>query len=130
MNNMPETFSKPKIFSVTIVLMYIIALFWLLFAVSWLFHGTDYRYFYAITGFGYAVVLAGLTHYLNKKLAWAWWAAIVLAGMNIFLTITDQVGWFDLAYLVPAIALFIMLLLSKKYLSATQKGPPSGQPTV
>jgi lysylphosphatidylglycerol synthetase-like protein (DUF2156 family) len=96
--------------------MYLIALVWLLFAVYWTIQGSDYRYFYAITGFGYAVVLAILTYYLNKKLLWAWWAAIVLAGMNIILTITDQVGWFDLAYLIPSIALFIMLLMSKKYL--------------
>jgi lysylphosphatidylglycerol synthetase-like protein (DUF2156 family) len=116
---------KPKLFSATIVLMYVTALFWLLFAGYWLFRGSDYRYFFAITGFGYAIVLAGLTYYLSQKLRWAWWAAIVLAGLNIILTIADQVGWFDLAYLVPAIALLVMLLLSRKYVQPTAPVQPT-----
>jgi len=101
--------------------MYVIALLWILFAGWWLFQGSVYRYFYAVTGFSYAVALAGLAYCLNKKYRWAWWLATIFSGMNILLTMADQIGWFDLAYLVPAIALFIMLLLSKSILSPWNK---------
>ena len=94
--------------------MYLIAVFWLVLAVHWLFRGSDYRYFYAVSGLGYAVVLAMLAYYLNKKQRWAWWGATILSGINIILTITDQVGWFDIAYLVPSVALFYMLLAGRK----------------
>ncbi|PIY97155.1 MAG: hypothetical protein COY66_00925 [Candidatus Kerfeldbacteria bacterium CG_4_10_14_0_8_um_filter_42_10] len=94
--------------------MYLIAAFWLVFAASWLFRDSDYRYFYATNGLGYAVVLAMLGYYLNKKQRWAWWGAVILTGLSILLTIFDQIGWFDLAYLVPAVALFYMLLVVRK----------------
>ncbi|MFH1207416.1 MAG: hypothetical protein V1668_02305 [Patescibacteria group bacterium] len=100
-------------FRLTIILFYLTAVFWVIFAASWLFRDSDYRYFYAVTGLGYAVVLAILAFYLNKKKRAAWWLAVVFAVLNILLTIADQVGWFDLAYLVPAIALLIMLFLIK-----------------
>jgi len=96
--------------------MYVVALFWLLFAAAWLLRDSDYRYFYSMSGFSCAVILAGLTYNLNKRRHWAWWLATLFSVANIMLTVTDQVGWFDLAYLIPAIALFIMLLLSKKYI--------------
>lgn len=94
--------------------MYLISIFWIIFAVHWLFRDSDYRYFYAITGLGYAIVLAILAFYLNKKQRWAWWGAVILTGLSIILTITDQVGWFDLAYLVPAVVLFFLLLVRRK----------------
>jgi len=103
-----------------IILMYLIALFWVIFAMAWLFRDSDYRYFYTVIGFGYAVVLAILAYYLNKKQRWAWWGAVIFAGLGIILTITDQVGWFDLAYLVPAVVLFIMLLIVRPRLSASK----------
>ncbi|MDD5040109.1 MAG: hypothetical protein PHY34_03080 [Patescibacteria group bacterium] len=101
-------------FRATIILMYLTSVFWAVFAVTWLFGGKVYRIFYFVNGLGFAVVLFILTYYLNKKYRWAWWVAIIMAGINIVLTITDQVGWFDLAYLVPAIALFVMLIVIRK----------------
>ena len=100
--------------------MYLIALFWVVFAISWLFRDSDYRYFYAVAGTGYAVVIAILAYYLNKRQHWAWWAAVIFAGLGIILTITDQVGWFDLAYLIPAVVLFIMLLIVRPNLLASK----------
>lgn len=99
-----------------IILMYLISLFWLAFAATWLFRDSDYRYFYAINGLGYAVILAIFAFYLNKKQRWAWWGAVIFTGISIILTIFDQVGWFDLAYLVPAVVLLIMLLIMKRQL--------------
>ncbi|EKE15039.1 MAG: hypothetical protein ACD_12C00182G0001, partial [uncultured bacterium] len=58
----------------------------------------------------YAVVLAIFTFYLNKKQLWAWWGAVILTGLSILLTIFDQIGWFDLAYFVPAVVVFVLLL--------------------
>jgi len=103
--------------------MYLISIFWAIFAVAWLFRDSDYRYFYTVTGLGYAILIAVFAHFLNKRRQWAWWGALTLTGISIILTITDQVGWFDMVYLVPAVVLFIMLftarLLFKKQITAT-----------
>ena len=46
---------------------------------------------------------------------------IVLAG-NIFLTITDEFGWFDLIVLILYISLFILLLVSRAHYRAAVQG--------
>ena len=101
-----------------IILMYLITLFWVVFAIVWLFRDSDYRYFYAVTGFGYAVVMAILAYYLNKRQRWARWGALIMSAINIILTITDQVGWFDLAYLVPSVVLFVLLLTIRSHIQS------------
>ncbi|MFA6099068.1 MAG: hypothetical protein WCV50_06060 [Patescibacteria group bacterium] len=116
-NNQTINHPRKNFLRIAVISMYLIAAFWVLFAAHWFFRESDYRYFYAISGFSYAIVLAGLAFYLNKKQRWAWWGAIMFTGLNVILTLADQVGWFDLAYLIPSIAVFIIVLRSKKYLS-------------
>lgn len=117
--------SPERIFRATIVLMYGTAVFWVIFAMLWLFRNSDYRYFYFVSGVGYAIFIAILAYLLNKRRPWAWWLTFVFACLNILLTFADQVGWFDLAYLVPAISLLVMLGFAKRSLS-----PTSVQPSV
>lgn len=100
---------KPKLFRTTIILMYAIAVFWVLFGIAWLFRDSDYRYFYFINGLGAAILIALFAYFLNKGRKWAWWFTLIFAIVNILLTITDQVGWFDLVYLVPSVGLLVMV---------------------
>jgi hypothetical protein len=108
-----------------IILIYLVSLFWILFSIYWLFQGSNYRYFYAVTGFGFAVVLAIIAYHLNKKKRWAWWVALIMSIINIILTLTDQVGWFDLAYLVPSVVLLIMLLVVNSSLKSYSPSSPT-----
>lgn len=112
---------RERLFRTTITLLYTIAAFWALFALHWLFRGSDYRYFYAVSGVGYAVVLALLARYLNRKLVWAWWVTVIFLGANILLTIADQVGWFDIAYLIPSIAVFVLVFMIKSALGSSRE---------
>jgi len=108
-----------KILRATIVLMYGTAVFWVIFATLWLFRDSDYRFFYFVSGVGYAIFIAILAYLLNKRRLWAWWLAFIFACLNILLTFADQIGWFDLAYFVPAIGLLVMLGLSKRSIAHT-----------
>lgn len=105
---------EKTLFRVTIWYFYGIAIFWVVFSIYWLFRDSDYQYYFAVFGFGNAVVLAALGYYLNRRMKWARWGALVALGVNILLTITDQMGWFDFLYLFSAMALFIIVMNTKK----------------
>ena len=99
-----------KLFRATIWFLYAVALFWVAFGVMWLFRDSDYRYFYFIMAIGNAIVLALIAYFLNRKFPTARIVGLFVTGANIVLTVMDQVGWFDFAYLIPVVALFILLL--------------------
>lgn len=105
---------------IVIIFMYVVAIFWIVFGIGWLFRDSDYRYFYFAMAWGNAMVLAILAYFLSRRRVWAWWMSAIVMGANIILTITDQVGWFDLAYLIPALVLFILLLTLR---STVKKAP-------
>lgn len=113
-------------FRITVILMYLIALFWIGFSVIWFFRGSDYRYFYGITGILFAAGQAILAYLLNKKLRWVWWASVVLAGITILLTLADQVGWADLIFLTPAVVMFVMLIVVRQEFRM-RSGTPDGE---
>lgn len=93
-----------KFFKFTVGFLYAIAGFWLAFAVYWLFQGTDYRWFYVTAAVGNAIVLALLTYLMSRGRPWAYWFLVALMAFNVLVVIFDQIGWFDLIYLVPALA--------------------------
>lgn len=101
-------------FRITILLMYLIALFWVGFSVVWLFRDSDYRYFYGIAGFIFAIGQAVLAYLLSKKYKWVWWLCVVLAVITVIITLMDQVGWADLIFFVPAVGMLVMLIVVKK----------------
>ncbi|MDD5342551.1 MAG: hypothetical protein PHI73_04445 [Patescibacteria group bacterium] len=103
-----------KLFKSTIIFFYLIAAFWIAFGVMWLFQESDYRWFYFTGALSNAIMLAILTYLMSRGRKWAYWLLVILLALNIILTITDQIGWFDLAYLVPAVAAFILILKVKK----------------
>ncbi len=105
---------KILLFRATIWCFYGIAAFWIIFAILWLFRDSDYRYYYTVFALGNAAVLAILGYYMNKRLKWAYWGALSILGVNILLTITDQMGWIDFTYLFVAMVLFIMVMNTDK----------------
>ena len=64
-----------------------------------------------------AVIFLWLNRVIEKKKRWIFWFAIVFIGVNIFLTITDQFGWFDFFSLVVDCVLFVMIFGNSKKLS-------------
>jgi hypothetical protein len=72
----------------------------------------DEHHTVAIIGFCYAIILAILAYCLNRKQRWAWWGTIILTG----LTIIEPIGIFDINYFAPAITIFVLALLSIKFL--------------
>ena len=103
-----------KLLTITTQLFYAISVFWVIFAFIWLFRDSDYRYFYFVNGLVYAMILAFLGFNLAKKKLWAFWISIIILGLNILLTITDQMGWFDFIYLIPAVGLFVLVIMQRK----------------
>ncbi|MDD5566752.1 MAG: hypothetical protein PHH01_01010 [Patescibacteria group bacterium] len=109
-----------KLFKFTIFILYFIAVFWVAFGVMWLFQESDYRWFYFTGALSNAIMLAILTYLMSRGRKWAYWLLVILMALNVILTITDQIGWFDLAYLVPAVAAFILILKVKKEVSKAE----------
>ncbi len=105
---------EKKLLKITVYAFYTIAGFWTLFGFFWLFIDKDYKYFYFVNGLMFAMILVWLGFYLGKKKEWAFWLALLITFVNIILTITDQVGWFDIIYLIPAIGLFILVFMQRK----------------
>ncbi len=103
-----------KLFKTTIIFLYLIAAFWVAFGALWLFRESDYRWFYAIGAFSNAIVLSLLTYFMSRGRRWAYWLLVILLAANVILTIMDQVGWFDLAYLVPAIAALVLTIGARR----------------
>lgn len=101
----------------TSVLLYVIAAIWLAFAVKSLFLHTSFRWIFTFLALGNALLIAWFTYLWNSGRRYrgyrAYWALVILMGANVLLTFTDQVGWADLMYLVPAATAFILLLVVK-----------------
>jgi len=90
--------------------LYLFAFFWLVFAVVWFLRSSSYRYFYSILGAGYASTLFFLTYFIGKRRLWAWWAATFVVGLGVIVSIFDQIGWMDIAYIIFSLVIFIALL--------------------
>lgn len=98
---------------VTLWAMYVVSVLWIGWSAWWLWQGSDYRYLYSAVGLVNALLIGTLAYFLGRGRRWAWWGALVVAGFNVITTITDQVGWFDLVYLVPAVGVFLMVVVLK-----------------
>lgn len=113
--------NREKLFRSTKILLHFIASFWLVFGALWLFRESDYRWFYATGAFSNAIVLTMLTWLMSRGRRWAYWLLVTLLAANVILTVTDQIGWFDLAYLIPAIAALVMVV-KVRTISKTPRG--------
>ncbi|MDP2684871.1 MAG: hypothetical protein Q8P20_07605 [bacterium] len=105
---------KEKLLKITVNAFYAIAGFWVVFGIYWLMTDSVYEYVYFVLGLIFAMILVWLGYYLSKRKEWAFWGSLFILFINIILTITDRMGWFDFFYLIPSIGLFMLVLMQKK----------------
>ena len=71
----------------------------------------------AILMFGNAGALALSGYILSKRVKWSYYLSMVVLGINIILTVTDQVGtldWITLA--IDILLLSLLMMIRKEYL--------------
>ena len=105
---------EKKLLKITINAFYIIAGFWVLFGIYWLFNDSVYRYFYFVNGLIFAMILVWLGYYLGKRKEWAFWISLLILFVNIILTITEQMCRSDFMYLIPAVGLLVLVFMQRK----------------
>jgi len=98
-------------------LLYAYALFWVFFAVAWYLRDSNYRYMYSSIGAGYAVGIFLLTYFVRHKKQWAWWLTTILVGLTILVSLLDEIGWVDVAYLLFSGMVLVSLLQSRRLVS-------------
>lgn len=101
--------------------LYFFAFVWLIFAIFWFFRESEFRYFYTAIGSTYALIMAILAYFVSKKKMWAWWIAIVFVGFNTLVSVFDEVGLVDLAFIGASIILFVILLKGKPLIAKNSK---------
>jgi lysylphosphatidylglycerol synthetase-like protein (DUF2156 family) len=94
-------------------LFFLIAAIWILFGiVSLIADSIDSAVTIAILMFINAAVMIFIGWGLGKQTKQFYYLGLVVLAANIFLTITDEFGWFDLLVLTIYVLLFVLLLAS------------------
>ena len=104
---------EEKIIKIIRWLFFLKGAIWVVFSVVHLFRG-----FWILAGLSFvnAIVFLWLNRMIAKKKKWIFWFAGFFVGLNIFLTIIGQFGWFDFLILVIDSILFVLILGNKKVL--------------
>ena len=94
-------------------LFFLIAAIWILFGiVSLIADSVDSALTIAILMFINAAVMIFIGWGIGKQLKRFYYLGLIVLAANIFLTITDEFGWFDLLVLIIYVLLFALLLAS------------------
>jgi len=95
------------------MLFFLIAAIWILFGiVSLIADSVDSALTIAILMFINSAVMIFIGWGLGKQTKQFYYLGLVILAANIFLTITDEFGWFDLLVLTIYVLLFVLLLAS------------------
>ena len=95
------------------MLFFLIAAIWILFGiVSLIADSVDSATTIAILMFINSAVMIFIGWGLGKQMKQFYYLGLVVLAANIYLTITDQFGWFDLLVLIIYVLLFVLLLAS------------------
>jgi hypothetical protein len=113
---------KPVTATAAAVLLFLNALIWFFFAVlaGAGFHpalpeSRTVQWVMAILAFGCACVLVALIILLGKRVRSAYYLTTGLLVLLMILTVTDDVGWVDLAYLTIVMAPLILLIKDRSW---------------
>jgi lysylphosphatidylglycerol synthetase-like protein (DUF2156 family) len=120
--------NTPWSVTVTHALIIITASFWLIFAlVSGLgilpgvLSAGPIKWFISALSLGTSAALILLLRYLVRRTKWAYYATLVLIGVIGVLSITDEVGAFDLFTLIISLAAFLLLILNRNWYLGDEK---------
>jgi hypothetical protein len=81
------------------------------------------RWVMAALAWASAIALAGLAILLSKRIPFAFYLLVILLAVIAVLSITDQIGWVDLASLAISVAPLVLLLKDRAwYLRPTDAG--------
>jgi lysylphosphatidylglycerol synthetase-like protein (DUF2156 family) len=95
------------------MLFFLIAAIWILFGIASLIaDSVDSALTIAILMFINSAVMIFIGWGLGKQTKQFYYLGLVILAANIFLTITDEFGWFDLLVLTIYVLLFVLLLAS------------------
>lgn len=86
------------------------SLLWVLFAFAWSLRTSDYRLLYTVMGTVIAGALITCAYFIDRNRPWARWIAASVVGMTLMLSIFDEIGWIDIAYIMTAAAVFVKLV--------------------
>jgi hypothetical protein len=84
-------------------------------AIASIAHPLALRWVMAVLAWVSAAVLAGLAFLLSKRVRLAFYMAILLLILIAALSVTDQVGWLDLAALAISVAPLVLLLKDRAW---------------
>lgn len=71
---------------------------------------------------GTAVCLGGLVYYLARRRRIAFYTATILLGIILVLSITDQVGLWDILTMLSVLAALVLLIKDRKWYLGGQPG--------
>ena len=124
----------PTSVTATLLLIILIAIFWLVFAVIVLIGAHPslpsegiFKWIMLVLALGTSIVLAGLVILLRKRIRLAFYFGVVVFATIAVLSITDQIGWSDLAMLVINLVTLGLLIKDRAwYLRSGEAAPKPG----
>lgn len=112
LDDVEKTKSVPMHGGAVQILLYLIGTIWLIFSAVTIIKG---GWIIGVLMIGNGVVLIGIGAGLNRFRKLFYWVGVIVVGVNILLTFTDQFGFFDFATLLIILAIFILLVANRKY---------------
>lgn len=117
----------PKTVTATLILILLNAAFWLGYAIITILTNNDpatasyvARWIFAFLALGTAAVLMTLFFLLRQRVRFACNVALIVLALLAVLSVTDQVGWWDIFSLLLSLIPFVLMLKDRKwYLRST-----------
>ena len=112
----------PKSVTPTLILILLNAAFWFIYALITILTSNradsiSYvaRWIFSFLAIGTSIVLVVLFFLLRKRIRFAYFIALIVLALLAFLSLTDQVGWWDVFSLLISAAPIVLLLKDRKW---------------
>lgn len=117
----------PKTVTATLILILLNAAFWLGYAIITILTNHDAatvsyvaRWIFAFLALATSAILVTLFFLLRKRVCFAYFIALIVLALLAVLSVTDQVGWWDVFSLLISLIPFVLMLKDRKwYLRST-----------
>ena len=112
----------PKSVTTTLILILLNAAFWLGYAIITILTNHDAatvsyvaRWIFSFLAIGTSIVLVVLFFLLRKRIRFAYTLTLIVLALLAFLSVTDQVGWWDVISLLISASPIVLLLKDRKW---------------